>query len=263
MGHIMERYQCAEEWIREAGNMLKSMQMTPVDIAEKTGHNDIVTKFDKEIETYLRSKILDAFPEDRIVGEELPAAMETKGEAVWYIDPIDGTTNFVNQRSNYAISVGCVIDERADFGIVFDVEGDRFYSAKAGEGAFLNGRRIYTAETEYIREMLLTIPCVTDAFLTDHERRDKISKLSLDVRAVRSLGSVALEICQVAEGKADLCISIKSCPWDHNAARLILTEAGGEIRRLDGAELPFCENSSIIAGSSESVIDRIFADYLD
>lgn len=279
----MERYELAIEWVREAGSMLRRMRKDSLDIAEKNGHQDIVTRCDREIEQFLRKKIWNHFPNDRIVGEEYTAAEFRSGQrteehtaaglrsrqesacsagAVWFIDPIDGTTNFVNQRCDYAVSVGCIVGEEPQFGIVLDVEGGRLYSAKAGCGAWLDGCRLHTAENQSVKSMLLTTPCVTDLFLCSYREKEGIARLAQAVRAVRSTGSIALELCHVASGRADICIALRSSPWDHNAARLILTEAGGIIRRLDGEALPYYEDSTFLAAGSEERAEQVFRSFL-
>lgn len=267
----MNRYECAMEWVGEAKDRLLSMWTDPLEISEKSGHQDIVTKCDREIETYLRGKILGTFPKDRIVGEEFSGTGRenltgrggagTGEEAVWYLDPIDGTTNFVNQRCNYAISLGCAMNGTMIFGIVLDVEAGKCYWARRGCGAWMNGNRLHTSGEKESKNMLLTCPCVTDMFQGNHEKKEAFARLTRDVRGVRSLGSVALELCQVACGRADICIAVKSSPWDHNAARLILREAGGDIRGLDGMPLAYDCDSSFIAGSSEDTVDGIFRNY--
>lgn len=256
----MDRYQFAVEWVEAAGNMLRSMQTEAPDISEKSGHQDIVTEYDREIERYLRGKIQNAFPRDSIVGEEFSGNTEECGEAapaIWYLDPIDGTTNFVNQRCNYAVSVGCFQNGEMVFGIVLDVAEGHLYSARKGCGAWMNGNRLHTSGTRQIKDMLLTCPCITDLLLEEHRWKAAFSGLALRVRAVRSLGSVALELCQVASGKADICVAMKSAPWDHNAARLILQEAGGEIRSIGGEKLPYERESSFLAGNAEETLDRL------
>lgn len=261
----MTRYEYAMEWIYGAKELLLSMKTESMEITEKSGHQDIVTKCDRELEEYLREQILGAFPLDCIVGEELSGKRRADSpgvsEAVWYLDPIDGTTNFVNQRCNYAISVGCAMDGEMVFGIVLDVEAGRCYSAQKGCGAWEDGVRLRASREKAKKNMLLTCPCVTDLFLGKHERREAFSRLAQDVRAVRSLGSVALELCQVASGRADICVAVKSSPWDHNAARLILKEAGGDIRRLDGGFLAYDRESSFIAGNSSDTVECIVREY--
>lgn len=268
----MKRFEDAVQWVLEARRLLVSMQTENVDFSEKSGHQDIVTKYDKEIERYLRDRIRGNYPKDRIVGEEFPGEAsggeesrewwDTQQEAVWYLDPIDGTTNFVNQRCHYAISVGCLAEGEMDFGIVLDVTENRLYTAKKGLGAWMNGKRLQTSLARQVKNMLLTCPCVTDLFLEPHKRQAGFSRLALDVRAVRSLGSVALELCQVASGQADLCVAMKSSPWDHNAARLILKEAGGEIRNLEGGPLSYSQSSAFLAGNSRETTEFVIEHYL-
>lgn len=267
---MMNRYEYAGRWVQEAKELLNSMQLEPKDILEKSGYHDIVTKFDREIETYLRKKIHEFFPEDRIIGEEFYEGRQNGaagGSAleetpVWYLDPIDGTTNFVNQRCNYAISVGCAVGGEMEFGIVLDVAENRCYQAFKGKGAWMNGKQLHTSRAREIKSMLLTCPCVTDVFWENYEKKQKMFALLQEVRAVRSLGSVALELCQVACGKADLCVAVKSSPWDHNAARLILKEAGGAVRTLSGEELPYDQDTSFLAGNSEDALLKVLSEYL-
>ncbi|MDO4321837.1 MAG: inositol monophosphatase family protein [Lachnospiraceae bacterium] len=278
-----ERYELAMKWVREAGDMLRRMRKSSLDIAEKSGHQDIVTRCDREIERFLRQRIWNLFPDDRIVGEEYTAAefrsdrvkeqyaaelrsdqvKEQYAAAVWFLDPIDGTTNFVNQSCDYAVSVGCIAGGGPQFGIVLDVEGGRLYSAKEGGGAWMNGCRLHTAENQQVKDMLLTTPCVTELFLGSYREKEGISRLAMDVRAVRSTGSIALELCHVASGRADLCIALKSSPWDHNAARLILAEAGGAIQSLEGGELPYYGDSAFVAAGSEEAVKKIKKEYLE
>lgn len=223
----MERFELAVALVRQAGAALRQARLEADAVRCKTGHQDLVTVWDKKTEQFLRQGILNEFPADAIVGEEFPAAGDASPETVWYIDPIDGTTNFINQHRNYAVSVGCWQRGEPLFGLVLDVENDRLYHARAGQGAWCGERRIETSRRKNIPELLLFTPDVIRTFL--EPGRDELLRLARDVRAVRSIGSVALEICAVACGEADLCVALRSCPWDHNAARVILTEAGGAV----------------------------------
>lgn len=314
----MERYQCATEWVREAGERLRRLEEEPLNIREKKGHQDIVTVWDGLTEQFLRERIRKNFPQDRIVGEELSTdagngSKTAEDTMTWYIDPIDGTTNFASQRRDFAISVGCASGEGTVFGIVLDVMNGRMYGAEKGRGAWIyedgNGqrsgtgaegeagsgrgvgekpesraeaekelesgttavgesrdagivrRRIWTSDTA-VEQMLITFPCVTDMYLGDYDGKAGIVRLSQDVRGVRGKGSMALELCQVAAGEMQLCIARYSCPWDHNAARLILKEAGGYICRMDGEALPYEEKTSLLAGSSRETVELVLREYL-
>ena len=85
-----------------------------------------------------------------------------------------------------------------------------------------------------VSDLLLTTPCIQHTFLEEHPRRGDMLRLARAVRAVRSLGSVALELCQLSSGEADMFVTVRSAPWDHNAARVILQEAGGCICTMEG-----------------------------
>lgn len=255
----MERFELAVALVRQAGAALRQARLEADAVRCKTGHQDLVTVWDKKTEQFLRQGILNEFPADAIVGEEFPAAGDASPETVWYIDPIDGTTNFINQHRNYAVSVGCWQRGEPLFGLVLDVENDRLYHARAGQGAWCGERRIETSRRKNIPELLLFTPDVIRTFL--EPGRDELLRLARDVRAVRSIGSVALEICAVACGEADLCVALRSCPWDHNAARVILTEAGGAVAAASGKPLPLNEPCAVLATGSTEALELVLERY--
>lgn len=258
----MERFELARELVLEAGETLRRSRLEETSVAIKTDHRDLVTRWDKETEQFLRGNLMAAFPEDRIMGEEFPGTGGC-GEFVWYLDPIDGTTNFVSQRRNYAISIGCYAGGAPLLSLVLDVERQALYTARAGQGAYCNGVRLHTAGRTRVEEMLLTTSGVLRTFLRDHPWREGLLRLAEDARGVRSLGSVALELCQVAAGEADIFVGMRSCPWDHNGARLILTEAGGAACTLEGAPLPVdCDSTTVLACGCREALAMIRREYL-
>jgi myo-inositol-1(or 4)-monophosphatase len=178
---------------------------------------------------------------------------------VWYLDPIDGTTNFVSQHRNYAVSVGCYQDGVPAFGLVLDVERGALYSARHGGGALRDETPIHVSHCGVLRDALLTTPGVLHTFLREHPRRAGLVELAGAVRGVRSMGCVALELCAVAAGEAELFVALRSCPWDHNAARIILAEAGGCICALDGAPLPQDAGSAVLAACSRPLLEQVLA----
>ena len=134
----MDRFDVAAEMIREAGEVLRRCRLEQTEIRQKTDHRDLVTFWDRKIERQLRRTILTAFPRDSIVGEEYPTEESCGGKVTWYLDPIDGTTNFINQHRNYAVSVGCWEGTTPLFGLVLDVERQDLYWARRGGGAPLS-----------------------------------------------------------------------------------------------------------------------------
>lgn len=257
----MERFELAEALVRKAGAALRQARLEADAVSCKTGHQDLVTVWDRRTEQFLRQGILSEFSSDAIVGEEYPTVSTAAPEAVWYIDPIDGTTNFINQHRNYAVSVGCWQGDEPLFGLVLDVEADRLYHARAGQGAWCGKTPLAASRRKNVSELLLFTPDVLRTFLQPGPGRQDLLRLAQDVRAVRSIGSVALELCAVACGEADLCVATRSCPWDHNAARIILQEAGGAIASLNGAPLPLNEPGTVLAAGSPEALALVLNGY--
>ena len=255
----MDRFDVAAEMIREVGEVLRRCRLEQTEIRQKTDHRDLVTFWDRKIERQLRRTILTAFPRDSIVGEKYPTEESCGGKVTWYLDPIDGTTNFINQHQNYAISMGCWEGSTPLFGLVLDVERETLYWAKRGGGAWQNQTPIHTSGRRELSELLLTTPGLQYTFLEPHPYQERMIRLSRKVRGVRCLGSVALELCEVAAGRADLFVTMRSSPWDHNAARIILEEAGGAIFTVAGDELPLEQKSTVLALNSIELKDCVFA----
>ena len=253
----MERFDVAAEIIQEAGKILCRCHLEQAEISQKTGHQDLVTFWDRKIEQQLRHSILTAFPQDSIVGEEYPPQENCDRKVTWYLDPIDGTTNFINQHQNYAISMGCWEGADPLFGLVLDVERETLYWAKRGGGAWQDQTQIHTSGRRELSELLLTTPGLQYTFLEPHPYQERMIRLSRKVRGVRCLGSVALELCEVAAGRADLFVTMRSSPWDHNAARIILEEAGGAVFTVDGDELPLDQKSTVLAFNAMELKDCI------
>ena len=194
------------------------------------------------------------------MGGESAVNAATSG-CTWYIDPIDGTTNFINQHRHYAISIGCYQGRGTALWPGTGRGATELYWACRGEGAFCNETQIHTSQREQISQLLLNTPGVLYTFLKPHSCRDGLIRLAHDVRGVRSMGSVALELCAVAAGESDFLVAMRSSPWDHNAARIILNEAGGSICALSGQPLPLDSASPILAANSQRLLQKIWREY--
>ena len=254
----MERFGTARKAVLRAGETLRGSRLGGDEVRFKSGHQDLVTYYDRLIERQLREAILGAFPEDAVVGEEYPAASGSDG-VVWYIDPIDGTTNFVNRRRDYAVSVGCWAGNEPLFGLVLDVERGELYHARNGGGAWRNSERLRVSARCELSEMLLYTPGVLYSFFERGGHREGMLRLARAVRGVRCLGSVAVELCELAAGEADVFAAFRSSPWDHNAARIILSEAGGACCTVDGSPLPQNQNTTILAANSPASLKKVLA----
>ena len=259
---MKQRFSLAKEWVAQMGEYLREVTSQPFDFSTKTGHQDIVTAHDKKVEQFFREKIHKYFPLDDVVGEEFSGKIASGSGIRWYIDPIDGTTNFVNLRRNFAVSVGCYRDNQPLFGLVLDVIHNDLFSAFAGEGAYKNQQKLDGGRaSEQLCEMILSTPNVQDTFWRGYPQQNAMLRLAEEVRAVRCMGSVALELCQVAEGVVDIFVAMRSAPWDHNAARLIIQEAGCYISQFGEDTLFLDREASIYACRSGALAQKLRAEY--
>ncbi|MBW3601025.1 MAG: inositol monophosphatase [Planctomycetes bacterium] len=202
---------------------------------------DLVTEADVASQKAIRDVVLEAFPDHDFVGEEsLPddpaRKAHRRSEFRWIVDPLDGTTNYVHQLRSYSVSVALEQAGTIIAGVVYDPDLDECYSAEAGEGAFLNGRRLHGSNCRQPDQALVA------ASLPARVPRDSPEVLRLveiihECQAVRRLGSAALNLCYVAQGALDAYWATSVKLWDVAAGMLIVREAGAVITALDGGEI--------------------------
>lgn len=196
------------------------------------GPIDMVTEIDCEAEEYIVSKIKDAFPSHSIIAEE-SGKTDGKKENRWFIDPVDGTSNYARGLPIFASSIAYAEKSKMQLGCVYDPIRDECFYAEKGEGAWLNGEAIHVSGTrELINAMLVT------GFPYDiHKKENNINHFSNIIREVhtlRRLGSAALDLVYVAAGRLDGYWEIDICPWDIAAGTLIVEEAGGMVTTIHG-----------------------------
>jgi myo-inositol-1(or 4)-monophosphatase len=212
----------------------------------KVDLHDIVTRHDKESEQAIRAFILDQVPDSAVLGEEGGASGE--GRVQWYVDPIDGTSNFARGIAFWCVSIGAVIDGEIVAGTVLDPVAGNLFSADLS-GAWLNDRPIRSdAVADERRATLITgYPVSRDLRLDGRAAAlDNFATLAETFSTLRRPGSAALSIAHVAAGWADAAAGFGVNAWDVTAAMLILRQAGGSYRpfRLgkvgDDAPAHFC-----------------------
>ncbi len=203
---------------------------------QKKGTIDLVTEVDVEVERMFRALIAERFPDHRILAEEFGAGEEGQSSSpyCWIFDPVDGTTNYAHGMPIFCSSLALEIDGRIEVGAVYDPTRRELFTAERGGGARLNGvpMRVSAAET-LIDSMLCTgFP------YSVHSIVDEIVGLFADfvgqARAVRRLGSAAIDLCYVAAGRLDGFWERLLSPWDIAAGALMVEEAGGRVSNFDG-----------------------------
>ena len=242
---------------------------SPKEIAEKSSRSDIVTEVDELVERMIRSELRAVRPEDSILGEE-QASYQGESEYTWVIDPIDGTTNFVYDIPNFAVSIAVIHEDQCVAAVVYDIGNDELYRAERGRGASRNGKSISPTSITSVKDAL-----VGTGFSYDSKRRGRQAQTLLAMvetfRDIRRAGAASIDICWVACGRLDAFYEQGLWPWDYKAAELIATEAGAKVgslnqdvaqRTLTIASNPFIFNEfrGLI---KKSLVMDVEADYLD
>ena len=245
-----------EAIVKEAGVLLKEGFYAEKELSFKSDI-DLVTQYDVAIEEFLKPRLAEAYPEHTIVGEESTETMVYPDKAI-YIDPIDGTTNFVHRIPFCAVSVGVWEGGRPVEGIVYNPVLDECFYAEAGRGATQNGAPLGVTEADTLTASLVAtgFPYTKFEQGTDFEWVMKTMHSLLPfTRDIRRLGSASLDLCYLARGSFDGYYEINLKPWDVAAGILILLEAGGQVSRQDGQ--PYTLDERILVASNGKIHDLL------
>ena len=198
----------------------------------KSSLTDVVTAFDRAAEATIVERLRRERPGDAIVGEEGTADDGTTGYA-WYVDPIDGTTNFVYDLPTWCCSVGVAHEGEMVAGAVYVPALDELYSAALGHGATVNGQPIAPSATT---DLALALVGTGFSYLADARRAqaETLTRMIPHVRDVRRMGSAAIDLCFVAAGRLDVYYEQHLNAWDMAAGELIAREAGARTSGFDG-----------------------------
>jgi len=199
-------------------------------VRTKSSPTDPVTATDRAVEQAISEVIRTLRPHDELVGEEYGTSGEA-GRVRWLIDPIDGTVNFTYQIPYAAISIAAVDDAGSVVGVVWDLGTEERFVAVRGEGAWLDGELLsmWRSETPPLAEALVGTGFAYDAKVRKVQGR-VLGSLMGAVRDIRRFGAAALDLCWCAAGRLDAYFETGLKPWDHAAATLVVSEAGGLVR---------------------------------
>jgi myo-inositol-1(or 4)-monophosphatase len=215
---------------------------------------DIVTDVDLQSEQQVRAMLQSAFPTHTIVGEEGGARVGSEPRYRWFVDPLDGTTNYAHGFPFFCVSIGLEIDGELQLGVVNSPCLDELFVAEKQQGATLNGRPIRVSKIDELHLALLATGFPYDRSLFPRALRS-FEELSMRSQAVRRAGSAALDLCYVACGRLDGYWEHTVSSWDLAAGALIVLEAGGRISATDGN--PFAIEGGQVLASNGRVHDAI------
>lgn len=225
---------------REAGACLRNFFAAGVE-TEYKGDVDLVTVADRTSEKLIRERLAAVFPEHGVFGEE-GTRERMEGEFRWYVDPLDGTTNFAHGFPQFCVSLGLEHrpagiapgeDGTIVAGVVYDPMRDELYAAERGRGAWLNGKPMHVSRIGVLAESL-----VSTGF-PSKKRHDSPNihfyhEFTLRSHGVRRAGSAALDLAYVASGRLEAFWEFNLNPWDTAAGILLVTEAGGRVGDFAG-----------------------------
>jgi myo-inositol-1(or 4)-monophosphatase len=252
----------ATQIAREAGALLMEYFRQRVTIEYK-GDADLVTIADRKSEALIRQRLREHWPLHDILGEE-GGLQDTGSDYRWYVDPLDGTTNFAHGFPVFCVSMALEYKGKRIAGVIYDPTRDELFAAEEGSGAYLNDERIRVSKTANLSE------CLVATGFPSHKRHKNPNiffyhQITLRTHGVRRAGSAALDLCCVACGRFDGFWEFNLNPWDTAAGVLIVAEAGGRITDFRGG--PFDLNSRETLASNGLVheallneFDKIFSD---
>ena len=229
----------AIEIVLRAGEMQMIHFGRDVQISKK-GIIDLVTQVDIEIEQMARKTIGERFPTHAVLAEELPDSLSSEAKSsgyCWIFDPIDGTVNYAHGLPIFCSSLAIEVDGRVEIGVVYDPTREELFVAQRGSGASLNGTPLLVSSTSILLDSILCTGFPYDVHDMGDDMINLFGSFVKRARAVRRLGSAALDLCYVAAGRLDGFWEQRLQAWDIAAGALLVEEAGGCVTDLGGEDL--------------------------
>lgn len=230
---------------KEAGEIIRDSYRKNFSIEYKTNLSNLVTEVDKKSEQTIIDFIKKEFPAHRILAEEsgehkssiASSQLKDVSEYIWVIDPLDGTTNFAHGLPIFSVSIGVQKNNESIYGVVYDVMRDVLYSSEKGNGSFANGIKLHVSTNDDLRKSVLVTGFPYNVAENPDFAFERFIEFLKHARAVRRLGSAAIDFCYVAEGVFDGFWEVFLNPWDMCAGKLIVEEAGGEVTGFNGKQM--------------------------
>jgi myo-inositol-1(or 4)-monophosphatase len=236
----------AAQIAREAGALLMDYFHRKVTVEYK-GEADLVTVADRKSEALIRQRLREHWPSHDILGEE-GGLQDTGSDYRWYVDPLDGTTNFAHGFPVFCVSMALEYKGQRIAGVIYDPTRDELFAAEQGSGAYLNQQRIHVSNTSNLAESLIATG------FPSHKRHKNPNiffyhQITLRSHGVRRAGSAALDLCCVACGRFDGFWEFNLNPWDTAAGVLIVEEAGGKITNFHGGPFELSSRETLASNS--------------
>jgi myo-inositol-1(or 4)-monophosphatase len=221
---------------KEAGELIRNAFGKSHSVEFKTNELNLVTETDKASEKLITDFIKKKYPSHGILAEE-GSDFNKSAEYLWVIDPLDGTTNFAHGLPIFAVSIGVQKNGETIAGVVYDVMRDVVYSSEKGCSSFENDKRINVSKNKNLGHSVLVTGFPYDIKENPDKAYERFIAFLKQARAIRRLGSAAIDFCYIACGVFDGFWEVSLHPWDICAGKLIVEEAGGAVTDFDGNKI--------------------------
>jgi len=239
---------------RAAGNFIMRHYDRADQLAvERKARNDFVTQIDRGAESEIIRTIRKAYPQHAILAEE-SGELAGDSEVTWIIDPLDGTTNFLHRLPHFAVSIGIQVKGKLEHGVIYAPCTQDLYIASKGSGALLNNRKLRVSTCKELDSALIgTGVPLREEYLERY--LPMLRNIAANTAGVRRAGAASLDLAYLAAGRLDGFWEFNLKPWDMAAGIVLVQEAGGVIRELDG-EPDVLKTGNILA-STIRLIDEL------
>lgn len=232
---------------KSAGEIIRNYFGKNFSIEYKSDVKNLVTQADKESEKTIIEFIKKKYPSHGIIAEE-SGEDSRNAEYLWVIDPLDGTSNFAHGLPIFSVSIGVVFKKEIVVGVVYDIMRDKLYFTEKGSGAFRDDVRLSVSKNSNIEQSFLVTGFPYNISENPENAFEKFIAMTKASRAVRRLGSAAIDFCYVADGVFDGFWEVHLNPWDICAGKLLVEEAGGLVTDFYGNPIDIF-NKTILASN--------------
>lgn len=255
MAIVEERDQLIKEWLKLAAEDINESLKSDLKVETKSARNDLVTQMDQKIEKDLVSKIQEYFPDDKIVSEEgfgdSLEDIEIEEDTVWYLDPIDGTLNFVLQNENFGIMIAIYEKDIGQQAYILDVIKDELFWALKDQGVYRNDELLPKMNNIPLTDGLFA----SNSMFISNKQVQLNTEITKSAMGVRTTGSAAMEVSELLKGNTVAYLSYGLKAWDIAAGYMMIQESGGLVERLDSSDINFFEPAPVIMGTVQATKD--------
>lgn len=249
MSLVEKRDKLIKDWLKEAAEQIKAAIENGFDVDTKSSRTDLVTNMDRQIEEQFVQQIRKHFPEDKIVSEEgfgdYIHTIDMTTDTVWFLDPIDGTMNFVLQKENFATMLAVFEKGIGQQAYIYDIEAGKLYWAIKDQGVYCNDKRLPKMKDITLEDGLFAS---NSMYLSDKQvaLNAEFTKRSM---GVRTIGSAGIEASEIVKGSTVIYVSYNLKPWDIAPGYMMIQENGGVVINFDGEAVNLLESNRTLMGT--------------